>query len=57
MAGSLVDDDPRMLVDVVFGASALLALDQRWAKRVMDAWREGRDGLWTNPSAPQMSVV
>ncbi|MGZ8613367.1 MAG: iron-containing redox enzyme family protein [Actinomycetota bacterium] len=57
MAGSLVDDDPRMLADVLFGASALLALDERWATRVMDAWREGCDGLWTDPSANQMSVV
>ncbi|HET6712273.1 MAG TPA: iron-containing redox enzyme family protein [Actinomycetota bacterium] len=57
MAGSLVDDDPRMLADVLFGASALLTLDERWAKHVIDAWREGRDGLWTSPATPQMSVV
>ena len=47
MAGSLVDADPAMLHDVLFGAGALLALEGRWAEHVLSAWRSGRQGLWT----------
>ncbi len=57
MAGSLVDDDPRMLADVLFGAAALLTLDERWATHVMDAWREGSDGLWTSSDPRQVAVA
>jgi len=47
MAGSLVEDDPAMLDDVLFGAAALLALERRWAEHVLPAWRLGREALWT----------
>ncbi len=47
MAGSLVDDDPAMLCDVLFGGAALLALEHRWADHVLHAWRSRRDALWT----------
>ena len=51
MAGSLVDDDPAMLGDVLFGAAALLALEHRWADQVLPAWRSGRDSLWRTGAA------
>ena len=55
MAASLVDD-PRMLADVLSGASAYHP-GRAVGDALMDAWREGRDGLWTSPATPQMSVV
>ena len=40
LAGSLVEDDPRLEPDVLFGGAALLALDGRWAAHVLKAWRD-----------------
>lgn len=45
MAGALVEDEPAMLSDVLFGATALLTLERRWAEHVLPAWRSGRDAL------------
>lgn len=45
LAGSLVEDDPGMESDVLFGGSALLELDGRWAAHVLDAWRNERSSL------------
>ena len=57
MAGSLVDDDPAMLSDVLFGGAALLALDHRWADHVLPAWRSGRDSLWTGAAQGQPAAA
>lgn len=45
MAGALVEDEPAMVRDVLFGATALLALERRWVEHVLPAWKSGRDGL------------
>jgi hypothetical protein len=57
MAGSLVDDDPAMLDDVLFGAAALLALESRWAEHVLSAWRSGREALWTGVEGGSRAAV
>ena len=57
MAGSLVQEDPDMLRDVLFGATALLALERRWAEHVLPAWRSGRDALWTGVERQQMPAA
>jgi hypothetical protein len=45
LAGSLVEDDPRLTPDVLFGGAALLALERRWADHVLGAWRIKRTSL------------
>jgi hypothetical protein len=57
MAGSLVEDEPALLHDVLFGAAALLALEHRWAEHVLPAWRSGRDGLWNGVMSEMRTAV
>jgi hypothetical protein len=53
LAGSLVQQDWRLEADVLFGASALLGLDVRWADHLMGAWSQGRSSLL--PGTPARS--
>ena len=45
MAGGLMRQDPRMARDVLFGATALTALDRRWADHVLSRWQDGESSL------------
>ncbi|MEG9249842.1 iron-containing redox enzyme family protein [Arthrobacter sp. Soc17.1.1.1] len=45
MAGGLVESDPALLPDVLFGAAAALAIDSLVTVRIMAAWEEGRSSL------------
>ncbi|WP_434995321.1 iron-containing redox enzyme family protein [Arthrobacter sp. Ld5] len=45
MAGGLVESDPRLLEDVLFGAAAGLAIDTLMTVHIMDAWEAGRSSL------------
>jgi hypothetical protein len=45
LAGSLVDDEPAIAADVVFGARAQQLLDQRCAEYLIERWSRGRSGL------------
>lgn len=45
MAGGLVEEDPRLLPDVLFGAAAGLAIDTLMTRYIMDAWEGGRSSL------------
>ncbi len=45
MAGGLVESDPQLLPDVLFGAAAALAVDSLMTARIMAAWEEGRSSL------------
>ena len=45
LAGSLVDDEPALAADVVFGARAQQLLDQRCSEYLIDRWSRGRSGL------------
>jgi hypothetical protein len=45
LAGGLVRIEPSLTSDVVFGARALLHLENRHATRVLDAWERGRSSL------------
>jgi hypothetical protein len=42
--------EPSLVPDVVFGAGALQLVEERWARRVLDAWRSGTPSL--RPGAP-----
>ncbi|WOF24775.1 iron-containing redox enzyme family protein [Microbacterium betulae] len=45
LAGSLAEDDPRLLADIMFGAAACLAVDGMVGAHILDAWRAGRSSL------------
>jgi hypothetical protein len=45
MAGSLATQDPSLAPDILFGARALLLLDELWARQVLGAWRKGSSSL------------
>lgn len=47
LAGGLVEADPDLLPDVLFGATAALALDTLLTHHVVDAWENGRSSLRT----------
>ncbi len=38
LAGGLAKQDPKLGADVLWGARALLAIDGRWARHMMEAW-------------------
>jgi hypothetical protein len=50
LAGGLVEADPRLLGDVLFGAAAALLVDSWMTRHIMDAWAEGRSSLQSNRS-------
>jgi hypothetical protein len=45
LAGGLAKQDRRLGADVLWGARALLAVDGRWARHMMDAWSSGASSL------------
>lgn len=50
MAGGLVESDPRLLPDVLFGAAAGMAIDALMTEHIMTAWTAGRSSLRTEVS-------
>ncbi|MEC5189859.1 MULTISPECIES: iron-containing redox enzyme family protein [unclassified Arthrobacter] len=45
LAGGLVEAEPGLLEDVLFGAAAVSCLDARFAAHLMEAWDSGRSSL------------
>ncbi len=45
LAGGLVEAEPGLLGDVIFGATAVIAVDARLSALIMDAWDNGRSSL------------
>jgi hypothetical protein len=45
LAGTLASDDPTVAADILFGASAMLLLDQLAARRIMDSFEAGESTL------------
>lgn len=45
MVGGLLREDPTLASDVLFGAKALAAVEARFSRHVLDAWRDGRSSL------------
>ena len=45
LAGGLVEAEPDLLDDVLFGAAAVSCIDARFATHLMDAWDNGRSSL------------
>jgi hypothetical protein len=45
LAGSLAEDEPALLPDIVFGAAACLAVDGWAGAHILDSWTAGRSSL------------
>lgn len=45
LAGSLAEDEPHLLDDILFGAAACLAIDGWGADQILDAWERGESSL------------
>ena len=45
LAGGLVRQDPALAADVIWGARALVELEGRFARRLLEAWAQGRSSL------------
>jgi hypothetical protein len=50
LAGAFARAEPELAGDVLFGARCALALDNRWAEGLLDAWAAGRSSLRTEPA-------
>jgi Iron-containing redox enzyme len=47
LAGGLARQDPALAGDVLWGARALVDVEARWARHLLDAWQNGRSSLLT----------
>lgn len=45
LAGGLARAEPELTADVLWGARALLELEARWARHLLDAWHAGESSL------------
>jgi hypothetical protein len=52
LAGSLAEDEPQLLADIMFGAAACLAVDGWAGEQMLGAWTAGRSSLRTPLGAP-----
>jgi hypothetical protein len=52
LADGLAQMEPELAPSILFGARALLALEARWAERLLRRWAEDRTSLLASPSAP-----
>jgi hypothetical protein len=49
LAGGLARQEPELAADILFGARALLLLEDRLGRRLLDAWRQGQTSLRRGP--------
>ena len=52
LAGGLAAAEPALAPDILWGAAALLELEARWARHLLDAWERGASSLRAVPRAP-----
>lgn len=45
MVGAFVEDEPELATEVLFGAQALIDVEQRFASTLLCAWQQGRTSL------------
>lgn len=53
LAGGLARQEPELAADILFGARALLFLEDRFARRLLEAWEEGRTSLRSPPAGSE----
>ncbi|OAE03310.1 iron-containing redox enzyme family protein [Arthrobacter sp. OY3WO11] len=47
LAGGLVEAEPHLLADVLFGATAVMAVDGRLSAHILESWEKGQTSLRT----------
>ena len=52
LAGGLARMEPALAADIVWGARALVEVEARWARLLLDAWADGRSSLRRPLTAP-----
>jgi len=52
LAGGLMRQEPAVAEDVLFGARALIEVEGRWARQLLEAWEAGRSSLRVPLAAP-----
>jgi hypothetical protein len=45
LAGGLVEAEPHLLADVLFGATAVMAVDGRLSAHILESWEDGKSSL------------
>lgn len=45
LAGGLAKQEPQLAADIIFGAKALLHVEDRFARQILDSWQQGRSSL------------
>ena len=50
MVAGFVDTEPTLAADIIFGAAALMRVERRFSKHLLDSWREDRSSLRPNLS-------
>jgi len=50
LAGGLARLEPELSRDILWGASALVLIEGRWARALLDAWRQGGTSLLRSPA-------
>src|SRR5215213_9751119 len=45
LAGGLARDEPTVATDILWGARALLEVEARWSRHLMESWEAGRSSL------------
>jgi hypothetical protein len=51
LAGGLAREEPDVAADILFGARASIALEARWAARLLGSWEAGESSLRAAPAA------
>jgi hypothetical protein len=57
LAGGLAAQQPALAADIVWGARALVELEHRWARHLLDAWAQGRTSLRAPLPEPAASAT
>ena len=52
LAGGLARAEPELAADILWGARALVAVEARWARHLLDSWAAGRSSLRAPLAAP-----
>ena len=56
LAGGLARQEPSLAADILWGASALVAVEGRWARRLLGAWEAGESSLLRPLDAEALTV-
>lgn len=57
LAGGLAAEEPAVAADILFGAKALLGVEARWARHLLDAWERDDTSLCSSVGAPHRILV